>query len=83
MIVKIFWQDECPHCPAAKNLGNDLERKGMKVEYHDIKTIDGLAEASFFNIMSTPSFVITDGNREIKLWKGKNPGMEEIEKYLI
>jgi len=82
MIVKIFWQEGCPHCPTAKNLGKDLENKGIKVEYYDIKTVDGLTEATFFNVMSTPSFAITDDN-EIRVWKGKIPETEELNSMLF
>lgn len=83
MIVKIFWQEGCPHCPSAKNLGKELENNGIKVEYYNIKTVDGLTESTFFNVMSTPSFVITDGNKEIKSWKGKVPEADEINKILF
>jgi len=83
MIVKIFWQEGCPHCPAAKGLGGDLEGKGTKVEYHNIKTVDGLAEAAFFNVLSTPSIVLAEDNREIKSWKGKIPEAEELNGILF
>jgi len=83
MIVKIFWQEGCPHCPTAKNLGRDLESSGVKVEYYDIKSIDGLAEATFFSIMSTPSVVVTTDNNESKIWKGKIPEMEELNNVLL
>jgi glutaredoxin len=82
MLVKIFWQEGCPHCPTVKNLGKDLENKGVKVEYYDIKSIDGLAEATFFNIMSTPSVVATSNNGT-KTWKGKVPDTEELNSILF
>ena len=83
MIVKIFWQDGCPHCPAAKSLGADLENRGVKVEYHSIKTVDGLAEAAYFNVLSTPSIVIAEGNNEIKSWKGNIPEKDELDSILF
>jgi len=82
-IVKIFWQENCPHCPDAKKLGKKLEKDGVKVEYHDVRTVDGLAEATFFDVMSTPSIIIVDGkNKEIISWCGKIPDIEEVRKYL-
>lgn len=83
MIVKIFWQEGCPHCPAAKSFGADLEKKGVKIEYHNIKTVDGLAEAAFFNVLSTPSVVLADGCKEIKSWKGKVPEADELDSILL
>jgi thiol-disulfide isomerase/thioredoxin len=83
MAVKIFWQDECPHCPKAKEIGEKLEKKGIKVEYFDIKSIDGLAEAAYFSVMSTPSLIITDdNNREIFGWRGQTPDIKDLEEHL-
>lgn len=78
MIVKIFWQDKCPHCPAAKKVGEELEENGVSVEYYDIQSIDGMSEALYYNILASPSIVVVDGNCEIACWRGNVPTMEEI-----
>ncbi|GAI62736.1 unnamed protein product [marine sediment metagenome] len=78
MKVKIFWQKNCPHCPEAKNLGKQLEKE-TEVQYFNVDTVDGLAEASYYDIASTPSIVFLDNNdNEIKIWRGKTPRLEEI-----
>ena len=78
MQIKIFWQKNCPHCPEAKNIGKQLEKE-ITVQYFDIDTVDGLAEASYYNIASTPSMIIVDNDdNEIKIWRGKAPGIEEV-----
>ncbi|MDO9555625.1 MAG: thioredoxin family protein [Atribacterota bacterium] len=80
MKVKIFWQKNCPHCPEAKNLGRQLEKE-MEVQYFNVDTVDGLAEASYYDIASTPSIVVLDNNEnEIKTWRGKTPRLEEVRK---
>ncbi|GAH46893.1 unnamed protein product [marine sediment metagenome] len=80
MKIKIFWQKNCPHCPEAKNIGKQLEKE-ITVQYFDIEKIDGLAEASYYDIASTPSIIILDsGDNEIKIWRGKTPRLEEIRK---
>ena len=80
MKIKIFWQKNCPHCPEAKNVGKQLEKEA-KVQYFDVDSVDGLAEASYYDIASTPSIVVLDNNdNEIKIWRGNAPGMEEIRK---
>ena len=80
MKIKIFWQKNCPHCPEAKNIGKQLEKE-ITVQYFDIEKIDGLAEASYYDIASTPSIAILDNNdNEIKIWRGKTPRLEEIRK---
>lgn len=83
MNVKIFWQVNCPYCPPAKKLGKKLEGKGVKVEYHDVKSVDGLAEAAYFNVLSTPSLIVTnEENKEVMSWRGKVPTVKEIKKIL-
>ena len=80
MKIKIFWQKNCPHCPEAKNIGKQLEKE-ITVQYFDIDTVDGLAEASYYDIASTPSIAALDNNdNEIKTWRGKTPRLEEIRK---
>ena len=78
MEIKIFWQKNCPHCPEAKNTGKQLEKEA-EVQYFDVDTVDGLAEASYYDIASTPSIAVLDNNdNEIKIWRGKTPRLEEI-----
>ena len=82
MIVKIFWQENCSRCPTVKELGKKLERNGIKVEYHDVSTADGLAEAMFYDVLSTPSLIITDDEKkEMAAWKGETPNVKEVKKF--
>jgi hypothetical protein len=53
--------------------------KEAEIQYFDVDTVDGLAEASYYDIASTPSIVVLDNNEnEIKIWRGKIPRLEEI-----
>ena len=71
---------ECPKCASAKKFKKQLEKEGIKTEFYDIKTIDGLAEATLFGIMGTPSVVVVDdSNREIKTWRSEIPAVKEIK----
>ena len=80
MKIKIFWKKNCPHCPEAKNIGKQLEKE-TEVQYFDVDSVDGLAEASYYDIASTPSIVVFDNNdNEIQVWRGKTPRIEEIRK---
>ena len=73
---------DCPKCEHAQKFKSEIENKGIKTEYHDIKTVDGLSEALMFNVMDSPSVVaVDDNNKELKIWKGSIPQIEEI-KYL-
>lgn len=78
MKIKIFWKKNCPNCTKAISLGKQLGKE-ITVQYFDVDTVDGLAEASYYNILSTPSMVIVDNDEnEIKIWRGKTPHLKEI-----
>src|SRR3972149_5336033 len=59
-LIKIFTKAKCPKCPAVKEIGRELKKEGVPVLNYDLDTIEGLAEASFYSILSTPSLVIED-----------------------
>lgn len=82
-LVKIFVKAKCPKCPAAKEIGMELEKEGVPVFHYDLDTLDGLAEASFYSILSTPAFIIEDEEeRELASWRGMVPTLQEIKQYL-
>ena len=81
--VKIFTRAQCPKCPAAKDLGMSLEQEGVPVFQYDVDTTDGLAEASFYSVFSTPSLLIEDeGGKEVAGWRGRVPTLEEVKQHL-
>jgi glutaredoxin len=81
--VKIFTRAQCPRCPAAKEVGKKLEGEGVSVFQYDLDTTDGLAEASFYSILSTPSLIIEDEQeREVVGWRGMVPTLGEVKQHL-
>jgi thiol-disulfide isomerase/thioredoxin len=82
MLIKIFWQPECPKCPTAKELGESLKNEGLNVEFFNIKEVDGLAESLFYDVLSTPSVVVLDSGEKKAAWYGEVPEIEEIKDIL-
>ena len=83
-LIKIFTKARCPKCPAVKEIGKELKREGVPVLNYDLDTIDGLAEASFYSILSTPSLVIEDEEeKEVVSWRGVAPTLQEVKQYLF
>lgn len=85
MILKIFVQPKCPNCPPAKKLGEQLSNyhEQLRVEYFDTLTVDGMAEGAFYQVMGTPTILLTDDQGKILgEWRGKVPREEEILKKL-
>jgi glutaredoxin len=82
--VKIFTKARCPKCPAAKEILMELKKEGVPVYHYDLDTIDGLAEASFYGILSTPSILIEDEKeREVMSWRGIAPTLQEVKHHLL
>ena len=82
--IKIFIKAKCPKCPAVKEIGTELKKEGIPVFDYDLDTIDGLAEASFYSILSTPSLIIEDEEeREIRSWRGVVPTLQEVKEHFF
>jgi thiol-disulfide isomerase/thioredoxin len=82
--VKLFWKSECPKCPQAKVVGNMLRKEGLDVIDYDIDTVDGLAEATYYGVLSTPTLIVEDPEENpIADFRGTIPSPEEIRKILI
>lgn len=89
MILKFFTQPTCPKCPTAKKLFVELKTQSaswrikLKTEEYDTTTVDGLAEASFYTVMATPTILLcSDEGKVIKDWRGVVPLLTEITRLL-
>lgn len=58
MNIKIFTAPDCPKCISAKKLAEDLKKQNHNVEIFDISTTEGLAEAAYHSVHTTPFVVI-------------------------
>jgi hypothetical protein len=82
MQIKIFWQPECPKCPMAKDLAEDLKKLGHDVQLFNIKEVDGMAESIYYDVLSTPSVVIVHEGQTKASWYGEVPEFEMIKGLL-
>lgn len=79
MNVKLFVKDDCPRCPAAKQALDGLD--GVLV--YNVDEIDGLAEASYYSVLATPSALVVDADgNEIESWRGIVPDRVRIRTLL-
>jgi hypothetical protein len=78
MTIKLFVKDDCPRCPAAKQACEGIDG----IEVYDVGQVDGLAEASFYNILATPSVLVLDSDgREVDSWRGAVPDRAMLARY--
>lgn len=80
MEIKVFWQDNCPNCPSAKRVINDVVNEcGVKIKEFDVNDVDGMSEAAFHAVMGTPTTIVVDSNdSEIASWRSQIPPKEEL-----
>lgn len=82
MQIKMFWQDNCPNCGPAKDIVKQFKDK-IDINYLNINDIDGMSEAAFHAVMSTPSILIVDDDeKELKSWRAEVPTYNDITEIL-
>ena len=81
--IKLFWKQDCPKCPAAKEIFNGLRVDGFNVSDYNLDTADGLAEGAYHSVLSTPTLLVIDENdQEVLQWRGEVPTFNEIKTVL-
>ncbi len=78
MLLKVFVKDDCPNCPAAKEVANQFPFSRL----YNLDEADGLAEAAFHSVLCTPSMVLVDDQEMvIQSWRCHVPRPTEIANY--
>ena len=81
---RLFWKEDCPRCPAAKNVIQQLRLDGYTTMEHNLETTDGLAEAAFYSVLSTPSIILTDARQNLVAeWRGHIPTIDEARSAAV
>ncbi len=82
-IIKLFVKNNCHRCPQAKKLGSDLKSEGYNVVEYNVETAEGLAEASFYSVQATPTFILEDDREnELADFRGQVPVAGEIKEIM-
>ncbi len=83
-IIKLFVKDGCYKCPSAKEVGAILKKEGIEVLYYDLDTVDGLAEASYYGILSTPTLIVEDKEeRTLADFRGTVPSPQQVREICL
>lgn len=78
-VVKIFYKDDCPMCPKAKQLKDHLREQNVGVVDYNVGTADGLAEATYYRVMALPTIVVEDElENGLREWRGTVPQIDEV-----
>lgn len=78
MVLKVFVKEDCPNCPAAKEVASKFPFSRL----FDLDDSEGLAEAAFHSVLCTPSIVLVDDNEAvIQSWRCHVPRPTDIAGY--
>jgi len=78
-VIKVFVQRGCAKCPQAKLVGETLRGEGFTVMEFDVSTADGLAEAAFYSVQSTPTIIVADSQENpIADFRGDVPSAQKV-----
>lgn len=87
MVVSLFGKNGCARCMSTRRkIAHLLKTLGLEgsvvLEYHDMETVDGLAEGRFNDVDSVPTTILRRGERNIARWDGRIPKSGELKLYL-
>jgi hypothetical protein len=78
MLLKVFVKEDCPNCPAAKEVANQFPFSRL----YDLDDAEGLAEAAFHSVLCTPSMILVDDQEMVvQSWRCHVPRPTEIANY--
>ena len=78
MELKVFIKEDCPNCPAAKEVASQFPFSKI----FSLDDTEGLAEAAFYSVLCTPSLILVDDNdRVVRAWRCHVPRPSEIANY--
>ncbi|MEI6126808.1 MAG: thioredoxin family protein [Pseudomonadota bacterium] len=81
--IKLFVQHTCSRCPQAKQVGASLKEEGFQIMEYDVGTPDGLAEAAFYSVQATPTFILEDRHEKVVAdFRGEVPTMQTIKEIM-
>lgn len=84
MEIKVFTQEGCPNCPAARSVVETVaDGKKVKVRVFDVDDVDGMAQSQFYSVMGTPTTIVVDDDEsEIVSWRSQVPDKSELSNII-
>lgn len=87
--VKVFGKPGCEFCKTTvKKFETFFGRWNINEEqailsFHDMETVDGLAEGAFYSVTKIPSTVIEKEMDVVARWDGKVPVSAEFKNHFV
>jgi thiol-disulfide isomerase/thioredoxin len=86
LAVKVFGKPGCKFCKTTVEkfetfLGRWDAKGKVNLSFHDMETVDGLAEGAFYGVTKIPSTVIENQESLLARWDGQVPLSREFEEF--
>ena len=86
--MSLFGKNGCAKCYSTqRKICHLLKLWGLEnaveLQYHDMDTVDGLAEGMFHDVGSVPTTIVHQDDRKIARWDGRIPKSGELRLYLV
>ena len=90
MLIEIYGKEGCDLCHSAwKKVNHLLDKWSMdddvELEFMDTDTVDGAAEADFFDVFDIPGVLVKpkdDRDKVVARWEGEAPPSDELRESL-
>ena len=85
--ISVFGKQGCAKCDTTKNkLRHFLTQWGLghtvQVVFHDLDTVDGLAEGAFHDVRDIPLTIVENDGRPVARWDGSVPKSDLVRTAL-
>ncbi len=88
MKFEVFGKNECAKCKSTREklallIGKADGQDRALVAYHDLETVEGMAEGAFNDVTEIPTTILrTDAGEPMARWEGKLPPSAEVKALL-
>ena len=86
MKIKVFGKQGCAKCETTKNKFDHFIKKNshsdkVALEFHDLDTVDGMAEGAYHDVLKVPTTVIEKDDHVLARWEGEVPKSEDFKTH--
>jgi len=88
MTFEVFGKTGCAKCKSTRNKLSHLIAKANRAHevdlaYHDLDTVDGMAEGAFNDVILVPTTILrSESGEALARWEGWLPPSDEVRSYL-
>jgi len=88
MRFEVYGKNGCPTCESTKDklallIGKADAEDEVLVAYHDVDTVEGMAEGAFNDVTDVPTTILrSDAGETMARWEGTLPPSVEVKAFL-